>query len=586
MNNHEEHGCHCGHKHHGCQCSHDHNHEEGNGTLAEYKSEIIKLIIGALLLTTAIIFKHIDLEKIGLDAGALSIANSNLIVLGLCIIAYVLLGREVLMNSAKGIMHGEVFDENFLMAIATLAAFGIGDFPEAVGVMLFYNVGEMFEHISVDRSRKQIAEAVDMRPETVNLFNGSEIEVIPANEAKLGDLLQINPGNRIPLDGEVVRGEGIIDTAPITGEPTPIHAKPGDAMLSGCINKKGQFTLKVTAALEESMVSRILKSVENAAENKPQIEKFITKFARIYTPIVVVVALLTAILPPLILGAAWKYWIVTAVTFLVISCPCALVISVPLAYFLGVGSASKYGILVKSGQSLEALRKIKIVALDKTGTLTKGIVEDSGLLEVEKQIGEEGSEANEESFEEAFAKKSVIGDSLKDDAKDGIYAIHELGVQTAMLTGDKKERAFQIASEAGIEEANVRPELLPDEKLTALMGLREEHGEIMFVGDGVNDAPVLAGADVGAAMGSGADAAIESADIVFMNSKVGAISQIIKIAGRTGNIAKQNIVLALGIKGLVLALGFVGLANIWLAVFADTGVAMLCIVNSLRLLRK
>lgn len=586
MNNHEEHGCHCGHKHHGCQCSHDHNHEEGNGTLAEYKSEIIKLIIGALLLTTAIIFKHIDLEKIGLDAGALSIANSNLIVLGLCIIAYVLLGREVLMNSAKGIMHGELFDENFLMAIATLAAFGIGDFPEAVGVMLFYNVGEMFEHISVDRSRKQIAEAVDMRPETVNLFNGSEIEVIPANEAKLGDLLQINPGNRIPLDGEVVRGEGIIDTAPITGEPTPIHAKPGDAMLSGCINKKGQFTLKVTAALEESMVSRILKSVENAAENKPQIEKFITKFARIYTPIVVVVALLTAILPPLILGAAWKYWIVTAVTFLVISCPCALVISVPLAYFLGVGSASKYGILVKSGQSLEALRKIKIVALDKTGTLTKGIVEDSGLLEVEKQIGEEGSEANEESFEEAFAKKSVIGDSLKDDAKDGIYAIHELGVQTAMLTGDKKERAFQIASEAGIEEANVRPELLPDEKLTALMGLREEHGEIMFVGDGVNDAPVLAGADVGAAMGSGADAAIESADIVFMNSKVGAISQIIKIAGRTGNIAKQNIVLALGIKGLVLALGFVGLANIWLAVFADTGVAMLCIVNSLRLLRK
>ncbi len=586
MNNHEEHGCHCGHKHHGCQCSHDHNHEEGNGTLAEYKSEIIKLIIGALLLTTAIIFKHIDLEKIGLDAGALSIANSNLIVLGLCIIAYVLLGREVLMNSAKGIMHGEVFDENFLMAIATLAAFGIGDFPEAVGVMLFYNVGEMFEHISVDRSRKQIAEAVDMRPETVNLFNGSEIEVIPANEAKPGDLLQINPGNRIPLDGEVVRGEGIIDTAPITGEPTPIHAKPGDAMLSGCINKKGQFTLKVTAALEESMVSRILKSVENAAENKPQIEKFITKFARIYTPIVVVVALLTAILPPLILGAAWKYWIVTAVTFLVISCPCALVISVPLAYFLGVGSASKYGILVKSGQSLEALRKIKIVALDKTGTLTKGIVEDSGLLEVEKQIGEEGSEANEESFEEAFAKKSVIGDSLKDDAKDGIYAIHELGVQTAMLTGDKKERAFQIASEAGIEEANVRPELLPDEKLTALMGLREEHGEIMFVGDGVNDAPVLAGADVGAAMGSGADAAIESADIVFMNSKVGAISQIIKIAGRTGNIAKQNIVLALGIKGLVLALGFVGLANIWLAVFADTGVAMLCIVNSLRLLRK
>lgn len=529
------------------------------------RADVICLIVGAVLFFAALIMEHA--------------ANSTagMLVLPVCIIAYLLLGREVLMTSAKNIARGEIFDENFLMAVATLAAFGIGDFPEAVGVMLFFNIGELFEHISVDKSRERIAEAVDMRPETVNVIHGDHSHETPAEEVKAGDLIRISPGERIPLDGEVLEGEGIIDTSPVTGEPTPVHAKAGTKLLSGCINQRGQFTLKVTAPLEESMVSRILESVENATANKPEIEKFITKFARIYTPIVVGLAVLVAIIPPLLLGGLWKHWILTAVTFLVISCPCAMVISVPLAFFLGVGAASKMGILVKSGQALEAIRKIRIVALDKTGTLTKGIVEDAGLLDVD---------GGGENFEEAFAKKTVSSDELKDDAKAGINELKSLGIDAAMLTGDKRERAVEIAGEAGISDENVRAELLPDEKLDALRKLRDEHGEIMFVGDGINDAPVLAGADVGAAMGSGADAAIESADIVFMNSNVGAIPQAIRIARRTGQIAKENIVLALAIKILILALGFLGFANIWLAVFADTGVAMLCILNSLRLLKQ
>ena len=364
-------------------------------------------------------------------------------------------------------------------------------------------------------------------------------------------------------------GEGIIDTSPVTGEPTPVHAKAGDRLISGSINQRGRFNMKVMAPLSESMVTKILNSVENASENKPEIEKFITKFARIYTPIVCILALLVAVLPPLLAGAAWNYWIVTAITFLVISCPCAMVISVPLAYFLGVGTASKHGILVKSGQALEALRNIKIVAMDKTGTITKGIVENTGLLDID------GSAATD--------KKTVTLDELKDDAKSGVAGIKAFGMKTAMLTGDKRERAEEIAAEAGIDV--IEPELLPDEKLEALVKLREEFGEIMYVGDGINDAPVLAGADVSAAMGSGSDAAIDSADIVFMNSNVNAIPEIMKIARRTGRTAKQNIALALAIKILVIILGAAGFANIWLAVFADTGVAMLCVINSLRLLK-
>ncbi len=566
IHNHD-HDCCCDHDHEhgGCDCCHkdysDLSAREHHGFMEEHRKDFICMISGAVLFCVALVLEH--------TIGAY--------VLPVCIAAYIILGHEVLIRSARNISHGEIFDENFLMSIATLAAFCIGDYPEAVGVMLFYNIGEMFEDISVDRSKEQIAEAVDMRPEVVKLVHeeshdGHEHEHVhetPAEEVEVGSILRIDPGDRIPLDGIVEKGEGIIDTSPVTGEPTPVHAKAGERLLSGSINQRGQFYLKVTAPLAESMVTKILNSVENAAENKPEIEKFITKFARVYTPIVCALALLVAIVPPLVIGASWKYWIVTAITFLVISCPCALVISVPLAYFLGVGAASRAGILVKSGKALEALRKIRIVALDKTGTLTKGIVENTDLLDVNGDVSTD--------------KKTVAFDELKDDAASGIRAIKNMGLITAMLTGDKKDRAEAIAAEAGVDE--VKSELLPDEKLTALNELREKHGEIMFVGDGINDAPVLAGADVGAAMGSGADAAIESADIVFMNSNVGAISQIMTIARRTGSVARQNIVLALAVKAIVILLGLIGFANIWLAIFADTGVAMLCVINTLKLLR-
>lgn len=553
------------------------------GFRARYKKDLIVLSIGVILFIASLILEHtIDLWPV---------------TLMVCIAAYLILGHSVLKNAVSNLGHGNIFDENFLMSIATLAAFAIGDFPEAVGVMMFYQIGELFEGISVERSRETIAKAVDMRPETVNLisYDGEnhrkrdQIRVIPAGDAKVGDILQINPGERIPLDGVVVSGSGQIDTSPVTGEPVPVVVKKGDDIISGCINRRGQMQICVTAQLEESMVSRILNSVEKAAGTKPEIEKFITKFARIYTPIVVVLAVLVAIVPPLIqlagggsMSGVWYQWILTAVTFLVISCPCAMVISVPLAFFLGIGAASRKGILFKSGLAVEGLRKIKIIALDKTGTITHGIVEDSGLLEIEDS---DDSAKTSESFEEAFAKKKVSEDEPKADAAGGIAGIKSLGLKAAMLTGDRHERAQAIATEVGLDDNFIRSQLLPDEKLDTLQKLREEHGEIMFVGDGINDAPVLAGADVGAAMGAGADAAIEAADVVFMNSNVGAIPEAIAIARRTGMIAKQNIVLALAIKVLVLILGFAGLANIWFAIFADTGVCMLCIFNSLKLLK-
>lgn len=629
---HHEDECCCGHDHEhehhhddDCCCGHDHGHEhhhhhgggcsccaektnfdlhekDDSGIWDEHKGDLIRLIIGAVLFAAGLIIEH---TTTGL---------SLTVVLPICAVAYLILGTEVLKESFENIRHGEIFDENFLMAIATLAAFCIGDFPEAVGVMLFFRIGELFEDISVDRSRKQIAEAVDMRPETVKLVCAEDhdqqlvcaedhdhhheheheaghfhIHEVDAADVKVGDIVQVDPGDRIPLDGIVISGKGQIDTSPITGEPVPRIAEEGTEVLSGCINMRGQIQMKVTAPLEHSMVSKILDSVENAQASKPEIEKFITKFAKIYTPIVVVLAVLVAVVPPLVTtamsGAAfaaaagtWHYWLLTAITFLVISCPCAMVISVPLAYFLGVGAASKQGILVKSGLALEGMRKLKAVAMDKTGTITKGVVEDTGLLEVD------GDSSRQETFEEAFAKKTVTDDVPKDDAKAGIAAIKSMGLVPAMLTGDEPARAKAIADQVGIDEAQIKAGLLPDGKLTALQELRDEHGEIMFVGDGINDAPVLAGADVGAAMGAGADAAIEAADVVFMNSNVGAISQIIRIARKTGAISKQNIVMAIVIKLIVMALGLIGFANIWFAIFADTGVCMLCILNSIRLM--
>lgn len=577
----------------------------------------------------------------------------------LFIAAYLILGLEIIGKAFKNLRNGRLFDENFLMSVATIAAFAIGDFAEAVGVMLFYRVGEFFEDAAVERSRSQIMEAVDMRPETVNVFKNGGVKEIPAKDAVKGDTILIRPGDRIPLDGRVLDGESRIDTSPVTGEPVPVRVCPGDEVVSGCVNEQSVLKVEVEKPLSESMVTRILDSVEHAAASKPKIDRFITKFARIYTPVVVGAALLTAVVPSLVTGD-WNHWIYTAITFLVISCPCALVLSVPLAFFSGIGAGSRKGILFKGGISIEALKNVKAVVMDKTGTVTKGsfavrkIVSVRGLTE--KQIltmaadceldsthpigssivseakarkltlmrAEETEEISGKGIKAKFAEGTVlcgnpalmklygvdlsaydnvdygtevllaadgvlegyiiIADVIKDDAKASVRRMKEQGLSTAMLTGDVGQSAEAAAKEAGIDE--VHAQLLPQEKLEKLEDIRRRYGAVMFVGDGINDAPVLAGADVGAAMGSGADAAIEAADIVFMASAVQAIPDSIEIARSTGRIAMQNVVFALFIKLVVMLLGFFGYANMWLAVFADTGVAMLCVLNSVRILWK
>lgn len=614
---------------------------------SEHRSDLISIIAGAVLFAAGMIADH------AMGAG------TN-ILLPIFLVGYLVLGWEVLWTSAKNISKGQVFDENFLMSVATIAAFCIGDFAEGMGVMLFYKIGELFEDIAVDRSRSQIMDAVDMRPETVNRIHGEDIENIPAEDAQIGDILQVRPGDRIPLDGVVTEGESRIDTSPVTGEPVPVTATAGTEVISGCVNEQGLLKIKVTKPLSESMVTRILDSVENAAAGKPKIDKFITKFAKVYTPIVVILAVLTAIIPSLITGN-WGEWITTAITFLVISCPCALVISVPLAFFAGIGAGSKLGILFKGGISIEALKNVKAIIMDKTGTITKGnfvvqkitaaadlredqiiamaaACEASSTHPIALSIMEEAAKRSAtvqkaESIEEIsgkgikaklaegealcgnrklmdqfgidisrqesgegteiflalggkFAGHITIADTIKSDAVDAIAAIKEDGLIPAMLTGDAAGSANAVARTVGIAEANVHAQLLPEDKLNALKEIRKQSGAVMFVGDGINDAPVLAGADVGAAMGSGADAAIEAADVVFMNSSVKAIPQAIKIARATGSISMQNVIFALAVKLLVLVLGFVGFANIWAAVFADTGVAMLCILNSMRILLK
>lgn len=614
---------------------------------SEHKSDLISIIAGAVLFAAGMIADH------AMGAG------TN-ILLPIFLVGYLVLGWEVLWTSAKNISKGQVFDENFLMSVATIAAFCIGDFAEGMGVMLFYKIGELFEDIAVDRSRSQIMDAVDMRPETVNRIHGEDIENIPAEDAQIGDILQVRPGDRIPLDGVVTEGESRIDTSPVTGEPVPVTATAGTEVISGCVNEQGLLKIKVTKPLSESMVTRILDSVENAAAGKPKIDKFITKFAKVYTPIVVILAVLTAIIPSLITGN-WGEWITTAITFLVISCPCALVISVPLAFFAGIGAGSKLGILFKGGISIEALKNVKAIIMDKTGTITKGnfvvqkitaaadlsedqiiamaaaceassthpialsimeeaakrsatvqkaesieeisgkgikakLAEGEALCGNRKLMDQFGIDISRQESEEGteiflalggkFAGHITIADTIKSDAVDAIAAIKEDGLIPAMLTGDAAGSANAVARTVGIAEANVHAQLLPEDKLNALKEIRKQSGAVMFVGDGINDAPVLAGADVGAAMGSGADAAIEAADVVFMNSSVKAIPQAIKIARATGSISMQNVIFALAVKLLVLVLGFVGFANIWAAVFADTGVAMLCILNSMRILLK
>lgn len=613
--------------------------------LSNAQKELTFILVGAVLLVTGAIFEHMGFQMF--------------VTLPVYVIAYLILGGPILMEAGRNILHGQIFDENFLMSIATLGAFAIQEFPEAVGVMLFYRVGEYFEHKAVDRSRSQIMNAVDMRPEVVNRLNEDQIQVIPAQDAHVGDLLLIRPGDRIPLDGVIVEGESRLDTSPITGEHVPVSVKPGDDITSGCVNTSGQLIIRVEKPLEESMVSRILDAVENAAASKPKIDRFITRFSRVYTPLVVFLAIATAVIPSLITGH-WNYWVYTALTFLVMSCPCALVLSVPLAFFSGIGAGSKKGILFKGGVSIEALGNLGAVVMDKTGTITEGnfklqkivsngTYEEEELLRIcasceqnsthpiavsivtaarERKLALETPENLEEiaghgiaaSLKEGtvlcgnrklmdansilideianetygsevflavngiFAGYLLISDTIKQDAKSAIRRLKSLGLYTVMLTGDSESSASAVAKETGIDEVYAR--LLPQDKLNILTKVRAEHGSVMFVGDGINDAPVLAGADVGAAMGSGADAAIEAADAVFMNSNVESIPLSIRIARSTNRIAMQNVVFALIIKIAVMILGLAGFANMWMAVFADTGVAMLCVLNSVRVLYK
>ena len=575
------------------------------------------------------------------------------------LLAYLILGIKIVWTALRNISKGQVFDENFLMSIATIGAFGIGEYAEAVGVMLFYRIGELFEEKAVERSRSQIMDVIDMRPEVVNLVNEhGDVSVIDAEEAEIGDILLVRPGDRIPLDGVITDGETMIDTSPVTGEPVPISGFEGTEVTSGCLNTSGVIKIRVEKVLEESMVTRIMDSVENAAASKPKMDRFITRFSRVYTPFVVFMALATAIIPSIITGN-WTHWVYTALTFLVISCPCALVLSVPLAFFSGIGAGSKIGILFKGGAALETLKDITSVVMDKTGTITKGnfkvqdvvtfgnvtrnellslaaSCEESSTHPIAKSIMEAAKEENisyktaESAKEiaghgsvikldgsevlagnkklmnqyhiageykettsygtEVFLAKDgvligavVIADTLKDDAKSAIASLKAQKLHTVMLTGDSESAANAIAEETGIDE--VYSKLLPDEKLLKLQEQRTKHGAVMFVGDGINDAPVLAGADCGAAMGSGADAAIEAADVVFMTSSVEAIPQAIAIGNKASRIAWQNVVFALVVKALVMILGLLGFANMWMAVFADTGVAMLCVLNSIRALK-
>ena len=633
---HHGHDCGCGHDHHGCCCGHDHQeaaqeHKEKPEALPEHTL----LIYGGVLFAAGLL-----LDAFGI--GWLSFLC--------CVIAYVLLGREILATAARNLVKGHVFDENFLMSVATLGAFLIGEAPEAVGVMLFYRAGEFFEHRAVERSRSQIMAAVDLRPETVNLLVRGKVRITPAERVLPGALVLVRPGDRIPLDGTVVSGESRIDTAPITGEPVPVHVAEGDSVISGCINTVGQLTVRVEKPLSESMVTRILDSVENAAASKPKIDRFITRFARIYTPIVVAAAAAVAIVPSLVTGN-WHYWVYTALTFLVMSCPCALVLSVPLAFFSGIGVGSRQGILFKGGQSMEALGNVKAVVMDKTGTLTRGdfrvqkvvgqddlltlcasceqqsshpiaasitaAAREQGLVlktpeSLEELAGQgiravlEGKtilcgnarlmEENGITFEAVkepgtvvlvavdgkFAGSILIADTLKPGAAEAVQKLKASGMFTAMLTGDSGETAHAVAAQTGVEA--VFAGLLPHQKLERLLAIRQEKGAVLFVGDGINDAPVLAGADVGAAMGSGADAAIEAADVVFMTSDAEAIPAALDIAGKTLQVAWQNVIFALAVKFAVMVLGLFGFASMWLAVFADSGVAMLCVLNSIRML--
>lgn len=629
-----------------CGDDHENKHEEEHKHSHSHGDDhgLILLLIGIAVFVAAIILEHtLDIFPI---------------TLGVYIAAYLILGFNILKSTFKNIKAGNFFDENFLMTVATIGAFALGDFTEAVGVVLFFRIGEFFEDFAVAKSRKAITDVASLKVEEADVLVNGEFVRTPSEDIKVGDILRIKAGERIAADGIVESGTSRIDTSAVNGEPVPMSVRKGDKIMSGCINLNEMFTLRVTAAADDSMISKIARAVEDASAEKPQIDRFITRFAKVYTPIVIAAAVLTAIVPSLITGD-WSKWIYSALTFLVISCPCALVLSVPLAYFSGIGASSKLGILFKGGNSIEALGKVKAIAFDKTGTLTDGTfsvtkvecfgnADENALLTIcgsceqgsthpvaesitsycrEKNLALVSPEKSEElagrgvsselnskkilcGNERLMAENGiklpanlaptsgsvvyvavdgnavgrvVVSDTIKKTSRDAMKKLRALGIKTAMFTGDKKENAEIAANELGIDI--VRAELLPDGKLEEIRKLRSEYGSVMFVGDGINDGPVLAGADVGGAMQSGSDLALEAADAVFMNSEPEAVVTAKKIANKTLRISYENIIFALAIKAVVLVLGLLGHPNMWLAVFADSGTAMLLILNSIRILR-
>ena len=624
---------------------HGHSHEikENNESVLGYIKDNLMLIIGAVIYIIALLYK----------------GNENLLSVLLFVASYLVIGGEVIWIAIKNISRGEIFDENFLMSIATLGAFFIGEYPEAVAVMLFYQIGEMFQGYAVSKSRKSISSLMNIRADYANVLrNGEEAKVDPQN-VSIDEVIIIKPGERIPLDGIVLDGTSFIDTSALTGESVPREITVGDEILSGAINNNGVLKVKVNKEFGESTVSRILELVENASNKKAPTEKFITKFSKVYTPIVI--AILVAVIPPLVIsGETFSVWIYRALSLLVVSCPCALVVSIPLGFFSGIGAASKKGILVKGGNYLEALKDSEIVVFDKTGTLTKGVfnvteinpknISKEELLEI-TAMGEShsnhpiaisiakayGKEINKEEIKDykeisghgievtindndvllgnvklmkvnniefdeidsigtivyvaingQYKGNIVISDEIKENVDIALRELKNVGIKkTVMLTGDNKRVAEKVAKSIGIDE--VYSELLPGDKVSKveeILDKNNQKGKVLFVGDGINDAPVLARADIGVAMGGiGSDAAIEAADVVLMKDKVEAIAEAIRVSRRTNKILWQNIIFSLGVKIIVMILVVLGLTNMWAAVFADVGVTLIAVLNSMRIIR-
>lgn len=616
------------------------------------KTMLVRICIASVLFLGLFITEH---------TGGFEALGQKWLPLVLCLVPYLLIGYDIIGKAARNICHGQVFDENFLMMIATFGAFFVGEYLEAVAVMLFYQTGELFQSYAVGKSRRAISDMMDICPEYANLEEDGRLREVDPEEVEIGSIIVIKPGERVPLDGVVTEGESMLDTTALTGESVPRKITAGQEIFSGCVNGSGTLRVRVTKEFENSTVAKILELVENAGSKKAKTENFITKFAKYYTPVVTIGAVLLAMLPPLITGDSFGEWLEKACIFLVVSCPCALVISVPLGFFGGIGAASKIGVLVKGSNFLEAMAEVTTVVFDKTGTLTKGEFKVSRilpegmtseeLLEVaalgeaysNHPIGEALKEAyktepdlsrvaeatelagygirvlvdkrevflgNEKlmrqqnisyspaesggtvvyvAIDGKFAGSIVISDRIKEGAKEALETMREAGIRrTVMLTGDRREAAEEIAKTLSLDE--VHAELLPGDKVTRVEELllkQTAKEKLAFVGDGINDAPVLTRADIGIAMGSmGADAAIEAADIVLMDDKVEKIAAVVEISRKTLRIVKQNIVFALVIKAGVLALGALGMATMWEAVFADVGVSVLAILNSMRILKK